>query len=172
MMNDLPTPLEPPSANRGDAEAREQSGAGWPADPVTPENTRKRVAPPGDLIVPVRVKSPVLMAVLSLFVPGLGQIGCAQDNKGIFLMGMALLGYWLTGGIATLMLCLLSSLDAFAVGRAIQRGAVLRKWEFFPGVKPFDKLPARTVPLIIVLVILVLMTVRVMIFAHGYVTQD
>jgi len=108
------------------------------------------------------------MAALSLFVPGLGQIGCAQDNKGVFLMGMALLSYWLTGGIATLILCLLSSLDALAVGRAIQRGSALRKWDFFPGLRLFEKLPTRTVPLIIVIVILAIMTVRVMIFASGY----
>lgn len=83
-------------------------------------------------------------------------------------MGMALLGYWLTGGIVTVILCLLSSLDALAVGRAIRRGSVLRKWDFFPGVKLFEKLPARTIPLLIVLVTFAIMTVRIMIFAHGY----
>jgi ABC-type uncharacterized transport system permease subunit len=130
--------------------------------PVNPEN----------VIVPVRVKNPTLMAALSLLIPGLGQISCAQDNKGVFLMGMALLGYWLTGGIATLILCLLSSLDAFVVGRAVRRGSILRKWDFFPGVKPFEKLPARTIPLIIVLLTFALMTIRIVIFAQGYVTQN
>lgn len=87
-------------------------------------------------------------------------------------MGMALLGYWLTGGIATLILCVLSSVDALVVGRAIRRGSVLRKWDFFPGVKPFEKLPARTIPLIIVLLVFALMTIRIVIFAQGYGTQN
>ncbi len=139
-------------------------------DLATPSNTQSTGSGPvipGAVIVRVRVKSPALLAALSLFAPGLGQIGCAQDNKGVFLMGMALLGYWLTGGIATLLLCLLSSVDAFVVGRAIQRGSVLRKWDFFPGMKPFEKLPARTIPLIIVLLIFALMTIRIVIFAQG-----
>lgn len=138
-----------------------------PAPPDRPPASRGRPAQVNDSIVRVRVKRPALLAALSFFVPGLGQIVCAQDNKGVFLMGTALLGYWLTGGIATLMLCVLSSLDAFVVGRAIRQGAVLRKWDFLPGVKPFQKLPARTVPLIIFFVILALMTARVVSFANG-----
>jgi hypothetical protein len=167
-MNDPLAPLDPLPVSRSHAEPREQSATGWLADHPVPENARELAVPSEDSIVPVRVKSPALMATLSLFVPGLGQISCAQDNKGVFLMGMALLGYWLTGGIATLILCLLSSLDAFAIARAVQRGSVLRKWDFFPGLKPFEKLSARTVPLIIVLVILAITTVRIMNFARGY----
>jgi hypothetical protein len=129
-------------------------------------------APPKALIAPVRAKSPALMATLSLLVPGLGQIGCAQDNKGVFLMGMALFGYWLTGGTATLILRLLSTLDAFVVAQAIQRGSVFRKWDFFPGVKPFERLPERTIPLIIGLLIFALMTLRIVHFAQGAVTQN
>lgn len=161
-MNDLPAP---PLRSRGHAEP-----PGQPAGDAAVGNGP--AAPSGDLIVPVRVRRPALMAVMSLFIPGLGQIGCAQDNKGVFLMGMALLGYWLTGGIATLMLGVLSGLDAFAVSRAIQRGSVLRKWDFFPGLRLFERLPARTIPMIIVLVILILMTVRIVIFARGYEAQN
>jgi len=122
---------------------------------------------PEAVIIPVRAKNPALMAALSLLVPGLGQMGCAQDNKGIFLMGMALLGYWLTGGTATLILRLLSTLDAFVVARSIQRGSLFRKWDFFPGVKPFEKLPERTIPLIIALLIFALMTLHIVLFAQG-----
>jgi hypothetical protein len=136
------------------------------------QSTRSGLAIPKDVIVRVRVKSPALLAVVSLLAPGLGQIGCAQDNKGVFLMGMALLGYWLTGGIATLILRLLSSLDAFLVAQAIRKGSVLRKWDFFPGLKPFAKLPARTIPLLIMLLIFAIMTIRIVIFARGYVEQN
>ena len=163
--------MNPSPPSSGYAEPRERPEAIGPADPVALENGRGRAATSGDSIVSVRVKRPALMALLSLFVPGLGQIGCAQDNKGVFLMGTALLGYWLTGGIATVMLCVLSSLDAFVAGRAIQRGSALRKWDFFPGVRAFEKLPARIIPLVIVLVIVAIMTVRIMIFARGYDTQ-
>ena len=162
-MNDRPTPLDQPGTSSGYAQTGEHPATGNKSVPASQSP---------DFIVPVRVKWPALLAALSLFIPGLGQIFCAQDNKGVFLMGMALLGYWLTGGIATLLLCLLNSLDAFVVARAIQKGALLRKWDFFPGVKPLEKLPPRTFPLIIVLVILTLMTIRVVIFAHGYVAPD
>jgi hypothetical protein len=138
----------------------------------TRENEPTTTAPPKVFIVSVPVKRPGLMAALSLIIPGLGQIGCAQDNKGVFLMGMALLGFWLTGGIATILISLLSSVDAFFVGRAILGGSVLRKWDFFPGISLIEKLPARTIPLIIVLVILALMTIRIVTFANGYVAEN
>ena len=50
-------------------------------------------------------KSPWLAALLSLLLPGLGSVYCRQDNKGVFLIGMSLLGQWSTGGLSSWILC-------------------------------------------------------------------
>lgn len=119
-------------------------------------------------IAQVRAGAPGLIAALGFFVPGLGQICCAQDNKGVFLLGMAVLGHWLTGGISTLLLCPMSGLDAFMVARKIRNGSAIRKWAFYPGLGLFDRLPPRVIPMVVVCVILAITVIRIVIYAQGY----
>jgi TM2 domain-containing membrane protein YozV len=71
--------------------------------------------PPASSTETGRKKKPWLAALLSLLAPGLGQIYCGQDNKGVFLVGMALLGQWSTGGLSSWILCPAVALDAFMI---------------------------------------------------------
>jgi len=92
---------------------------------------------------PRRIARPAFAAFLSLLLPGLGQIWCAQDNKGVFFLFLALLSYWLSGGLTSLLLCPALSVDAWLVARYLARGAnaTLDKWDFFPGWRPLHRLP-------------------------------
>ena len=113
-------------------------------------------------------KTPLLAAALSFLLPGLGQILCRQDNKGVFLLGMALLGHWLTAGLSSLLLCPAMSLDAFLIARKISRHATLGRWEFFPGLKPLNAIPPRIILMFIVLLIAAITVIRVVNFAADY----
>jgi hypothetical protein len=134
---------------------------------VSPPEACHQARAATDFIVPVKVGAPVIIGLLGLVIPGLGQICCAQDNKGVFLFGAALLGHWLTGGISTLAICPLSGLDAFTVARAIKGGLEMRKWTFFPGHRPFDYLRPGVIPLLIWCFILTIAVIRLLIFANG-----
>src|ERR1700691_5723252 len=112
--------------------------------------------------------SPVLAAVLSFLLPGLGQILCHQDNKGIFLLGMSLLGHWLTGGLSSLLLCPAMSLDAFLTAREINKNASAGRWEFFPGIKLLNSIPPRFILIFIVLLIAAITVFRIRNFAFSY----
>src|SRR5580704_7441703 len=90
-------------------------------------------------------QSPALAAVLSFLLPGLGQILCQQDNKGIFLLGVSLLGHWLTAGLSSLLLCPAMSLDAWLIAKKINGNSTVGRWEFFPGVKPLNAIPPRII---------------------------
>jgi TM2 domain-containing membrane protein YozV len=121
-------------------------------------------------ILPVqrRVRRAGLAAVLSLVLPGLGQIYCRQDNKGVFLAGMALFGHWATGGMSSLLLCPAISLDAFMIARKINRGGSVQRWEFFPAIKGLRSLPPRIILLAIIGMIATLAVVHVVWFASDY----
>jgi hypothetical protein len=144
-----------------------EAGPIAPLSPVrSPEAGRQTQATP-DRIVPVKVGPPVIIGLLGLGIPGLGQLCCAQDNKGVFLFGAALLGHWLTGGISTFVLCPISGLDAFTIARAIKNGLVIRKWTFFPGHRHFDYLRPNFIPMLICSFIFVVAVIRLLIFANG-----
>jgi len=113
-------------------------------------------------------KSPWLAALLSLLLPGLGPIYCRQDNKGVFLIGMSLLGQWSTGGLSSWFLCPAMALDAFLLARKLNTGKVIERWEFFPGIKPLNSIPSRIMLLAVVIVVAVLTVVHIRLFASGY----
>ncbi len=116
-----------------------------------------------------RHKHPWLAALLSLLLPGLGQIYCAQDNKGVFLAGMALLGQWSTGGLSSWLLCPAMALDAFMIARKLNEPAEVGRWEFFPGLKPLNSLPTRVMLMAVVLLVAALTVVHIRHFASDYV---
>lgn len=110
----------------------------------------------------------ILAALLGLLLPGAGQIYNRQDNKGIFLVGFFLLGHWATGGISSLVLCPAMSADAFMIARKINRGEQIERWEFFPAIKPLNKLPPLIMPLAIVILIAAITLARIVIYASDY----
>ena len=112
--------------------------------------------------------SPVLTAVLSFLLPGLGQILCRQDNKGVFLLGMSLLGHWLTAGLSSLLLCPAMSLDAWLIAKKINGDSNVGRWEFFPGIKPLNAIPPRIILMLIVALIATITVIRVVKFASDY----
>jgi len=112
-----------------------------------------------------RAKSPAVAALLSLMLPGLGQIHCRQDNKGVFLLGMALLGHWSTGGLSSLFLCPAMAADAFMIARKLNSGTPAARWEFFPAIKRLNAIPPRIILITIVLAIAALTVLHIVRFA-------
>lgn len=112
-------------------------------------------------------KSPWLAALLSLLVPGLGPIYCRQDNKGVFLVGMSLLGQWSTGGLSSWLLCPAMAVDAFLLARKLNTGKVIERWEFFPGIKPLNSIPPRIILLAVVILVAALTVVHIRQFVSG-----
>jgi TM2 domain-containing membrane protein YozV len=121
---------------------------------------------------PTRRKSPGLAAMLGFLLPGLGQIYCGQDNKGVFLLGLALLGHWLTGGVSTLILCPVMGIDAFMLARQINQGAALKRWQFFTAIRRLDSLPSAVVPILLIALVALTSIVRLLIYASDYHPYD
>ena len=113
-------------------------------------------------------KSPGLAAILSFLLPGLGQIICHQDNKGVFLLGISLLGHWLTAGLSSLLLCPAMSWDAWLIAKKINGNSNVGRWEFFPGIKPLNAIPPRIIVMFIVAMIAAITVIRVVNFAADY----
>jgi hypothetical protein len=125
--------------------------------------------PPTDSMPEKRsCKSPWLAALLSLLLPGSGQIYCRQDNKGVFLIGMSLLGQWSTGGMSSWILCPVMALDAFMIARKLNGGGVIQRWEFFPGIKALNFLPTRIILLAVAALVAALTVVHIVHFAADY----
>ena len=115
-----------------------------------------------------RAKSPAWAALFSLLLPGLGQIHCRQDNKGVFLLGMSLLGHWSTNGASSWFLCPAMALDAWMIAQKLRSGAPVQRWEFFPAIKPLNSLPPRVILLAIAALIAALTVIHIRQFAEGY----
>jgi TM2 domain-containing membrane protein YozV len=83
------------------------------------ENNGKEVRP--------QVKNPVLAAVLSFFIPGLGQIYNGQTKKGLIFLGVDLLDTILTpfgiGIITGLAVAVYAAWDAYKNAEEINRRA-------------------------------------------------
>jgi hypothetical protein len=114
-----------------------------------------------------RGKSPALAALSSVILPGLGQIYCGQDNKGVFLLGMSLLGYWSTGGLSSLFLCPAIAADALMIARRLNLSATVGRWEFFPAIKLLNAIPPRVILAAIVLAIATLTVLHIVQFASN-----
>ncbi len=93
------------------------------------------------------------MALASFILPGLGQLLCGQDAKGLFLIVISLVGNILTGGLSSLALSPLMSVDAYMIAR--KRNVVpVTKWEFFPTWANINKLAPHMVPSAVVAIVL------------------
>lgn len=117
-------------------------------------------------------KKPWLAALLSLLLPGLGQIYCAQDNKGVFLVGMSLLGQWSTGGLSSWILCPVMAVDALMIARKSNANGEIRRWEFFPGIALLNSIPARIMLFVVVVLVAVLTVVHIRFFAANFAPPD
>jgi hypothetical protein len=118
---------------------------------------------------PIRHRhSPVVAACLSLLLPGVGQIVCRQDNKGVLLFGLFVFGHWATGGVSSLIICPAIGMDAYQIARKINNGGVIRRWEFFPAIKGLNSLPSRLILLAVVVLIAALAVIRIVRYAADY----
>lgn len=94
------------------------------APPAAP---RQDLVPSGRAVpAPSTGLNPVLAAVISFFLPGVGQLLCGQTVKGIVLLVLAFFTCW-GGGL----LSVLAALDAFLIAQRKERGEALGEWQFF-----------------------------------------
>jgi hypothetical protein len=124
--------------------------------------------PGADQIVPGRFGPPALPAAAGFLIPGLGHILCGQDNKGVFLFGLALLGGWATAGFSFLLLSPLACLDAWAIARKIRTGHPVKRWEFFPNRPWLNRLAPHVLPRAIFLAVLIMAIVRAVAYGWDY----
>jgi hypothetical protein len=85
----------------------------------------------GDMVFPTHPpKDPTLMAILSLLVPGLGQMVLGQTAKGIVLLvaGLVLGATTCFGG---LVIWGVAVVDAYQIGKKLQSRRPVAQWEFF-----------------------------------------
>ena len=77
-------------------------------------------------------KSPVLAALLSFLLVGMGQIYLGQVEKGLCMLAVVLL-LIMTAFVGPLgiLILVLNVVDAFVLGVKIRRGEAVGKWQFF-----------------------------------------
>jgi len=83
-------------------------------------------APKGDVLPSDPPKSPGLMCVLSLLIPGLGQILLGQTVKGIVMIVVTAA----TCGLCGLMY-VIAPIDAYKIAKKLQEGNPVGNWQFF-----------------------------------------
>jgi TM2 domain-containing membrane protein YozV len=110
-------------------------------------------------------KSSILASALSFFFPGLGQIYCHQDNKGVFLIAIFLLGYWTTGGTSSFLLSPLLSIDAFMIARQWNQDQPILRWEFFPAWRWLNRLPPRIIVITLLAAVALITVLQIRFYA-------
>lgn len=85
-----------------------------------------------DMVLPHNPpRDPTVMAILSLVVPGLGQMVLGQTVKGIVLFVLFLgvgLSTWCFGGVAV---AIVAIIDAYQIATKLKRGQAVGQWDFF-----------------------------------------
>lgn len=77
-------------------------------------------------------KSPVLAALLSFLMVGMGQVYIGQVEKGLTMLGVVLLLIvTVVLGPLGLLILLFNVVDAFVLARIVNQGRPIRKWQFF-----------------------------------------
>jgi TM2 domain-containing membrane protein YozV/RNA polymerase subunit RPABC4/transcription elongation factor Spt4 len=90
------------------------------------------IASPGQkLILPGAGKSATTAAILSCLVIGVGQMYLGQVLKGILLLGIAIALGLYSVGLAVLPISVIAIIDAYQVGRKLEKGRPVGEWEFF-----------------------------------------
>lgn len=83
---------------------------------------------------------PIIAALLSVVIPGLGQIIAGQTTKGIVVLIVSLFAFTVlfVGGVIIIFPCCLipfvpivPALDAFLIAKKLQEGKSVGEWEFF-----------------------------------------
>jgi hypothetical protein len=78
------------------------------------------------MLVPKEVNPP-LAAVMSFFLPGLGQLYLGQTAKGILFLVLLIMGPF-TGGISHLVLALYASIEAYKLSKRRCSGDPVSSW--------------------------------------------
>ncbi len=112
--------------------------------PVTPpplkESSPQMNTPHGNtkrMIQPRTLPSSVgWMTFWGLIWPGLGQLLCGQGSKGAVLMIASSFLHIMTGGVLSILLCIIGAIDANMVARRLAIGKAVGEWEFFPKISP------------------------------------
>ena len=115
-----------------------------PEQPVAAPAAEKRpeqpvAAPTADMVTPDQLKvQPILAAVLSFFLAGLGQIINGQVVKGVVILAGVMIGgtllTLLTFGLFMLLYPVLwfgSAFDAYLCAKKMEEGKAIGKWSFF-----------------------------------------
>ena len=76
-------------------------------------------------------KEPLLMALLSFLIVGLGQMLLGQVAKGAVILVSAIVLGGATAGFAIPFIWLFSALDAYAIAKKLKDGKAVGLWEFF-----------------------------------------
>lgn len=76
-------------------------------------------------------KSILLAMILSFFLPGVGQMYYGQVYKGIVLLLVACAIGTPTVGLGVPLISLIAVIDAYAIGKKLNRGVSVGSWEFF-----------------------------------------
>lgn len=127
-----------------------------PPPPVSPAPAPpvllRSAAEPGRIMPSVPPKDPILMAVVSFFIPWLGQILLGQVKKGIVMIVVTpvLLGIIavLTCGLGLIVLPfvdVLAAVDAYLLAKKLKEGSGIDEWEFF-GIESAPSLAAADRP--------------------------
>jgi TM2 domain-containing membrane protein YozV len=108
-----------------------QGQASFQPPPPPPPNYYNQ--PPHQHYPPARTsgKPPILMAILSFLIVGLGQIILGQVAKGITMLVCAFIIGFITFGVGALILWVISAVDAYMIADKKQKGRYVGDWEFF-----------------------------------------
>lgn len=117
-----PLPSAPPAPSPAPRAAPQPAPVRTPPPPAQPAPL---AAPP--VATPVTTGTdPLVAGLLSLVLPGLGQLVAGQTTKGVVML---ILGF-LTCGLGGL-LNLALALDAYLIAQRVRRGETIQEWQFF-----------------------------------------
>ena len=93
---------------------------------------KKAIAAAGDdaIVASDPPKDPVLMALLSCCLLGLGQIILGQTAKGASILGGSIILGLLTAGFSGLVTVPLATIDAYKIAKKLKEGKSVKKWEW------------------------------------------
>ena len=120
---------------KGPGSKQSEAGTGEPPSGVAPpggvDEFRSHMPPPGAPAgVPPResVKNPVVAAILSFLIPGVGQIYNGQAAKGVVTLVACLLLWLICVGWV---IAIVAAIDAAMIAQKINDGKIVGPWEFF-----------------------------------------
>jgi TM2 domain-containing membrane protein YozV len=76
-------------------------------------------------------KKAFIALLLSMFVVGVGQIYLGQVFKGLSIFIAAVMMAIVTMGVAALAVWMVAMIDAYIIGKKLERGRSVRRWEWF-----------------------------------------